>query len=1649
MASSTIKELQNALDLGLGIFSRVWDYRTKDWVTRVFVTDVDDDGETEVIACSRDGRMHVVSSQAGDLRWKRIIGTKAWVETVAVGNFPTVGSTISTRIIVGTRDGKVFVLDKDGKTLSKSGEGFSYDTDGRAFDQEREKEAYWYDTEYTIRHITINPHLLSSILIGSEDRYAHALRYETGELLWKLQTNGWVRTISVCDIDEDGQEEILVGSADGYVYLLDQQGHLLNKHHLDYPIYGILTTDVDQDGRIELLVTTEGNELIALIYHKNQDHSRGDFEKKWYRDFNTRLLSFCVTDIDGDGQSEIIAVSDDKYIYILDAQGNTIWRHNHKYRVFSVFPHDIDNDGLPELLLGSENNRVRAMRIRLSRGVERKIRHYYQLLGRPDPATMTELTANQRELLQDILQPGARELVTAEQASKHAQAGLYESALSTLLKLEQQKVEPLWSKENIGHIRSVAFRHMGTEKKQEIIVGTADGTIHALNSVGRRSWFSPLNDHIMDMQTGLIDHRRREEILACSTDDRVYSLSGARKRKPRNISIKDSSISSICVTTPTGHNTPEIVIGSESKKLLIYSSDLQTPIRTFPTEEGIRIVRAYVPSDGHDPEIITASLGNSINAYSWHGKRLWEYQTRDHNMALRVKDINDDGKIEILVGSEDRNIHVLDSTGYLLWRYLLPHSILAIDAANTDNDGDAKVFVGCADGYLYAFSKDGDPLWTYQAKDRIRALGVADVDDDGNIEIAVGSEDELDFLRVVNQEQITLLITQCWSALCERSSSRQVIQDLLDSSDPLLQAFALNKLAEQGDCTAQDFDILEKFARDKDSSVEVGKALVHVTMLLYPLDLSRARSLLYQLWTEGEPGVRNALIEQVHFLINRDRELGFHYLKRASESADRFIRRMAVRKLHQLLDTSIGRSPEGRQEIFRMLLAAAQDKETEWVRQEAARAMAYFLDRHHRSLITYIHLFIVKGLYLPILKRIAHATTTPVVKNFINAIIQMAEGLNEDNAPERILQVIRSLEGDPDLTYGKDLSLIYRELHRLFMLKTIDEIASYQCALKENQFHPNNQFAHIILQVFNTLSQVGRPLKMYSRRDSIQDRLASLLETIAAIDRIPTFLAQMFDTRLMDEPITRLPNRHVFLLLLENWRKLVLAQLNELRGNAELQAELQTKDMRNEEQVGIWLSVKNTGRSSASEVKITLLHSGDYEIVKENSYETEIILPQEEMTVEFTIRPHCKVLNLEFEITYNDVDGKTKIETFKESLELIESNQEFRDIPNPYSTGTPTHDSKMFYGREKEMAFLRDNLMRSARSVVVLYGQRRSGKTTMLLQLNSSSNLEDHIPVFIDLQGISYYMAIDTFLYEVALAMAQAMERKNIIISSPVLVNFEANPFHTFNLFLNEAEKQLAGKKLILLIDEFEVLEEQVVKGRLRSEIFEYLRDIVQHRQSISFLFSGTHKITEHTKWYRSVFFQIALHYPLSRLSPEGAEDLIMKPVKGFLEYDPIAVKKIRQLTADQPYLIHLICRAIVDYCNDRGKTFVTVNDVNTVLEEVMETSQYHFDWLWDQINPDERMVLAAIAESGKEDGRWLSFSEIEEIYRRCNVPYKNEHILKGLRTLIDADIIEDMQSDGRKARLDRQKFRIPVGLTRIWLLNEHPVEQVRKEMVD
>ncbi len=424
---------------------------------------------------------------------------------------------------------------------------------------------------------------------------------------------------------------------------------------MKYPVRTISAADIDGDGHVEILVTTEGKDLAALRYFEDQEHSTRSFEEIWRQQFEIRLLSLCVTDIDGDEQNEIIVGSEDKHIYILDAAGKTIWRHNHNARVFSIYPYDLDNDGQPELLIGSDHNRIRAMRVRLRRDIEKKIRRYYRQLGETGPTAITQLKTDEQALLLDILHLEVRELVTFKQAQEQMKEGNYVPALAILLRLEQQKVERPWQKNTIGHIRTVCLRHTAGEPKREIIVGTSEGNIHAYHVNGRSLWHTSLEDNIVDVQTGFIDHHRQEEIVICSSDHHVYILDGTKKQEWHDILIDDSWMSSICVRAPHTQSPSEIIIGSEDKKLSIFGSDLQEPIATIHTEEGVRIVRVHAPTGENAPEIVAASLGNHVYAYSRNNRGetpLWTYETRDHIRAVCIKDINGDGEVEVLVGSK-------------------------------------------------------------------------------------------------------------------------------------------------------------------------------------------------------------------------------------------------------------------------------------------------------------------------------------------------------------------------------------------------------------------------------------------------------------------------------------------------------------------------------------------------------------------------------------------------------------------------------------------------------------------------------------------------------------------------------------------------------------------------------------------------------------------------------------------------------------------------------------------------------------------------------------------------------------------------------------------------------------------------------------
>jgi UDP-2,3-diacylglucosamine pyrophosphatase LpxH len=917
-------------------------------------------------------------------------------------------------------------------------------------------------------------------------------------------------------------------------------------------------------------------------------------------------------------------------------------------------------------------------------------------------------------------------------------------------------------------------------------------------------------------------------------------------------------------------------------------------------------------------------------------------------------------------------------------------------------------------------------LWRYKVSDRIRGIRAADLNGDGKIEIAVGSEDYMVYLlQVLDQPQLHKHIERCWAALQEGQPTRELIHELARNPDPYLRAFALVKLASQAAGTFnQNFEVLRELVNDRSDHVRM--TFAQTIAPLYQASPDQTRRFLDVLAASRERDIRLAFVGSLADLVQVDRLVGFEYLDRFTRDADRWVRRAVVRQLHRLVSSLP-------QEVFRCLLITIQD-EKEWIRQETARTLAHYFNIHTYDLIIGLRRLIVHGIALQYLSLIAYRSEQPIVHDLILAVVALlSSDLDEANILDRLEITVRVLDKARTLPYGEETWQVYCEFYRLHRMRTIDEIAGYTYTLGQIQLVDPIRFEET-LQLLRDLTDIAGILGTYLRREGLGDRLASLLEATTALEKMHTDVGRQYIWVEGQRP--RFPDRLVFEILLTKWRAMVTAELRRLRGKADLKPELRTKLVHLEDQIGIWLDIRNLGHSPADNVKVVLKQSDDFAIVGNNYLNFETVPTQNEVRAEFTIQPNKASFHLAFELFYNDAEAKAKVLLFGDLLELQTTKHEFKRIPNPYIPGIPIQDRTMFYGREADLDFLKENLtFLSANMIVVLYGQRRSGKSSLLYQLFNTSMLEPHVPVYIDMQHESLGISTSKFLRNMATSIYRSLKRKNIAISQPRIKDFDKEPTFTFDLFLDDVEDVLKDRKLVILIDEFEILEQKVTEKALSREIFEYLRSLMQHRRRINFLLSGTHTIEQLTAGYWSVFFNIARHRRLSKLTEEAAIQLISEPVKGFLECDPFAIQKIRQLTADQPYLIQLICRSLVEHCNRLQKSYATINDVNTVMGEVMETGQVHFKWVWDQSNLQERLVLSVIAQEGRDEGLSASPSDIEKVYRHYGLAYDHESVMRAIQSLIGRDIIEEV-SEGTR-------FRVPVGLIRGWLREAKPLRRV------
>jgi tetratricopeptide (TPR) repeat protein len=375
------------------------------------------------------------------------------------------------------------------------------------------------------------------------------------------------------------------------------------------------------------------------------------------------------------------------------------------------------------------------------------------------------------------------------------------------------------------------------------------------------------------------------------------------------------------------------------------------------------------------------------------------------------------------------------------------------------------------------------------------------------------------------------------------------------------------------------------------------------------------------------------------------------------------------------------------------------------------------------------------------------------------------------------------------------------------------------------------------------------------------------------------------------------------------------------------------------------------------------------------------------------------------------------------------------DRPNPYVIDAPV-DGRLFYGREKLIHVVRDTLSIHSSNLLVLYGPRGVGKTSLLHNLGSQEALDDFVFVCndsADLCGRPAYTVLHHLGGEIG---------RSLGLPAPPGDQLRAVESAFRQEFLPQVYEKLEGKRLVLVFDDFDVLER-----RARSEAperaggegtaLDVLETLISEEADLAFILAlgrgaranpaGAARFTRAGQWAE-----------VACLEEEDARRLVVEPALGRLSYRPEAVDAILELAAGHPYGTQLVCYEIFNLLGGEGDQPVRAADVERAAGRALQTGGDNFGRLWEDLTPAQRVVASLMAEAA-EDGPddLVTEARLAAAFERHHIHRRGRELAEAQRQLEDLGVI---RGQGPRA------YRYPVEIVRRWIGRNYPPPQARQE---
>lgn len=368
-------------------------------------------------------------------------------------------------------------------------------------------------------------------------------------------------------------------------------------------------------------------------------------------------------------------------------------------------------------------------------------------------------------------------------------------------------------------------------------------------------------------------------------------------------------------------------------------------------------------------------------------------------------------------------------------------------------------------------------------------------------------------------------------------------------------------------------------------------------------------------------------------------------------------------------------------------------------------------------------------------------------------------------------------------------------------------------------------------------------------------------------------------------------------------------------------------------------------------------------------------------------------------------------------------------IPNPFIAGIPIRSDQAFFGHVELINELEQSFLQQGVKGVVLFGARRTGKTSLLLHIQRGALGETFAPVFIDVQSAAGKKRLVPLVLR---ALAENWPSVVDPLGRPT--EDDAVDFSLLKKAVRSVINHLNGKRLLLMFDEYEVLDsffpDRASAARMLS--------LFENEPALLALYAGPKPLNDVRNKYLLSLLDTCKYLPISFLDPKDAERLIRGPAAETLQFSDSAVSTIQLLCGGHPFYIQLLCQSIFTLKGGIGKA--EAGDVETAVKRLIANPPPHLVLTWQDLDGNDKLVASALASIAQPDRGGTAeevLSKLVEL-KFPRIPSKAS-VHKGLAALRRADLI-------RKSDEASAAHVFTMDFVRRWIVDSRTVWDILEE---